>query len=345
MSAVARLRHFFPIVALSALVGALVILNQLGPALEPYAPISSLRPVWEVNATIGYMSYLWLVSVLLTLAALCYAGLAHNSQIQRAYGIGVITGAVALPSIVLAAMVIGGAVWLLFMLGGFVFSILAVIAEWIRAAAFFVLTPVRWLWTNVMEPIIVFVTTPLQWVWENWLSPAFQIFIPLLSWIKHTILLPILDLAVRYILKPLFIVALGVVGSGLVLAPFVAVGLAVLGGFKTSFKGPLTPQGAFEQGVGVGFICLDAVAMAILAAYGYSSEPPLFLIVSVVVPAVYFVRLMPGRPELSALRWNAIAFRERLRMYWANAKLEAIVPCVMLPIAIVLVVLQQSGDE
>lgn len=338
--------QLFWTVGWSILVGFVVVLNQFGSAISALVPIKRLEILWSVNAIVAPVTYTWLAGALLTLCAFCYLALRTNPQIQRAYYLGKLAGLLVLPAIALAITAAVGAAWLVFLILKFVALIVFAFIAWITPFLTFLFTPVQWLIDNVLTPIGRFIATPFVWLWEHFLREALRVLWWPFGWLVANILAPLFQFLGFYVLRPILVVLAGVLSVGLVLAPFAAIGRVVLAGVRSAIHGALSPQGAFVQGVGVGFICLDVIISALLGFVGRgATTPSLFLIFAISLPIVYFARVMRDRSAWSHLAWEPMPLSARASDYMRTSQLDLVVSCVMLPIAVGMAFLPDGVED
>jgi hypothetical protein len=311
--------------------------------LGVYLPIGRLRPIWEVNALVGSLSYNWIVLGLLAVSIALYLVLASNPQIQTAYGWGVVVGGLSLPAIALALSLVVAAFYVVGQVINVIAVLLASLVNWLRPGIVWLLTPFRWLVSHVIIPIGRLIAIPFVWLWDSLLKGIVEVLTWPLVWLGVNIFRPVALLILKYVVTPVAVAMAVVLGAGLALAPFAAVGRVAIRSFQSAFKGLLSPQGAFEQGVGIGFICLDATTMAVLnATWSIGITPALFLLLAAAVPVVYFVRAGQTRGEWSVSEWTGMDLGSRVKAYLETSRLDAVVACALLPLAVVLYLFSHS---
>jgi hypothetical protein len=323
-------RNALPFLA-GAAVGTLAVLNQLGSVLAKYAPIKSLAPLWNINTILAGLSYNWVVAFLITITLATYVSFRPAPDIQAAYRQGVLIGLLALP-VIMGGLALAGVV------GWFISKVLAVVRlifgfffGWVGPVLSFLLTPIRWLVVHVISPLARILAWPIVWLWKNLLS---------------SLVLPVWALLIRFVLRPAII--LGVVTLAVVttLLPLAALGRVFIRGVGAALGDRVSPQGAFDQGVGVGFLCFDALVMAMLnATHHLFATTSLFLVATAAAPVIYLVRASGTKKDWSRASWDQSGARSRANEYLRTSSLDVVVFFVMIPLTVALYTFSNSESR
>jgi hypothetical protein len=334
------------LLGVGALVGIVVVLNQLGSVISRLAPIAVLSPIWEVNSLIEPIGLNLTAAALVVFALVCYSVLAANAQLQAAYRDGILAGCFLLPLVILAVAVIAGAGWVIVQVLRLIGVVLMTMLDWILPVLVAIAMPFTWVFEHILTPIANLIAMPFRWLWKTVISVVLGVVVWPFAWLAKNLLAPLFGVLVKYVFKPIFFLIAAIFGGVVVLAPFSAIGNVLFRGFQTAVTSPLTPQAVFDQGVGVGFLCFDALAMVILKAVRpVPVTPSLFLLVSVAMPALFFIRVAQSRAYWWRLGWASSTFPEKAKGYWKTSKLEAISFCVVIPLAVCLYILAQSQSH
>lgn len=341
----ASIRRVGLTIAVSAALGVAIVINQFGPVIVTYVPIGPLSPLWTVNDWLGPLGNGWVSVGLTGLMMIAYLVLASNPQIQRGFAQGSLLGLFGLPILALALSLIALIGWLVLQLLGILHGVFVWLGALLAPVLAFLLTPVTWLLTNVIGPVVRFLLIPVVWLWDHILVELLKLILIPLSWLWENVIAVVGRWLVQFVFRPFVFVLVAAVGATVALAPFAAVGMVAIQTFRGAAKGPLTPQGAFAHGVGLGFLCLDALVMTIMdSVTGIQLGASVFLVVMSLAPVVYLLRIV-GNPSVSGLRWSTLTLPDRCRHYFAEAKLDAAVACALLPISVTVALASRVDDE
>lgn len=325
------------LIVVTLALGFAFILNQFGPLLQellvPHVDIAFLSPIWTINGSytpVGYPKILLALVVLSVLIGLAVpaAGGGRTSYVQ---GLG--TGFLLFPASACVAVVTVALGWLIIKIFLVIKYILGII-----------MIPFVWLFTHLVYPVLVFIAKPFVWLWENGLRDLFLWLMTPFIWLWETILAPIAGFLVKYIVRPVVAILLGLVASTLVLLPFAIVGSAIYKSISSSLGVVVGHRSLFSQGMTMGFFLFDSCLLIVLGKLDVlQSTPPVSLFVMMALPVIVLLRLMVFR-ERAGEGEDRLPFTDSFRRYCKESKIELLSTCIVLP-ALLVVSIWAQGDE
>ena len=371
-----EIKKSFVAFAISFTLGILVLLNQFGSyfynlieklftsttKMDAFWKTKNFSWIWEVNLYLSDIDYVWIVVVWFVLLLANHFVFDLNKQLQQSHLKGLLTGFLFFPLLILiisACYFAFKLFSLLLMLLNKIIPFLMIPIIWLfqkiiipiiyylsmpfmwiwdnflKIIFEYIMIPFKWFWSTVLEPLFYYMSLLFKWFWSTVLEPLFYYMSLFFVWLWQSIIKPLLLFIWKYLKPFLFGLVILFVCSFIAL-PFALIGRVVISSIKLAIQVPITPSGAFAQGVGLGFITFDILLMYSLGIFDVVvSYPSITVLAALLVPAIFLVRSIYKLNRWSKLRWNDIRYNKMLFVYWKAAKLDLVCTVVAIPLIVI----------
>lgn len=340
--------------------GSLLLLNQFGPWINnAFADLVDLEPLswtWRINTLVPkQLTFASFALIFLLLVCILIASLPRAGSIRRCVLQGTVAGVVAVPAVVLSIAVTYLIVRLFILIWTFVvwivtgiFSIVTWIAEILAPVFRWIATPIVWLWDAFLRDLLLFLAKPFVWLWGELVWPLLELvgklIHPALLWLWTMILLPVGSFLKDYLVKPLFLMIVGLVVGCIAVAPVVAVGAVAWESVKRACRCAEGASEAFGVGVAAGLALFELATFGVFETWwGVGARPPLTLVLLAALALVALVRLV-GRRIVAEMGAEAPRLGPTAIQFVKTSSLQVLIPVVMIPIGFALVLLG-GGDD